>query len=45
MTYPVQRDAMPLTHPLCHGREQVVKQWGGGPDVNACVQADLRSSK
>lgn len=34
-----------LSHPLCAGREQELKQWGGGEPVNACVSADLRARK
>ena len=36
----VKVEAPALSHPLCFGREQELKQWGGGPVVNACVNAD-----
>lgn len=42
----VPRATIPLSHPLCQGREQILKQWGGSDvSVNACVNADLRARK
>lgn len=41
----VPRSVVPLSHPLCQGKDQRVVQWGGGEAVNACVDADLRGKK